>query len=183
MPCRHTPSLSIAIALALSMALSACGKHPAETPTPPATASSSHPARTGTVTKPAAPATAATATPAPASTAFRVTAITLGHEINAAREITAPTTHFTSDEKTLYASVTTAGSTAKATLSARWDYLRGDGQLITRVSQQLAADGPATTTFTLQNPDLWPEGKYSVQISLDGKPVATQAFEIGKSAK
>jgi hypothetical protein len=33
----------------------------------------------------------------------------------------------------------------------------------------------------VQNPDLWPEGKYRVEISLDGKSVAKQDFEIGKS--
>jgi hypothetical protein len=33
----------------------------------------------------------------------------------------------------------------------------------------------------VQNPDLWPEGKYKVEISLDGKPVAKQDFAIRKS--
>jgi hypothetical protein len=36
------------------------------------------------------------------------------------------------------------------------------------------------TTFKVQNPDLWPEGKYKVEISLDGKTVADQDFQIGK---
>ena len=106
--------------------------------------------------------------------------LTLGTSVDDAHKITTPGTHFTPDAKTLYASVDTRGQTAKSTLNARWRYLEGDGQLISSISQSIAADGPATTTFTLHNPDLWPEGKYRIEIFLDGAPVIQRDFEIAK---
>ena len=100
--------------------------------------------------------------------------------MDAAQQITHPATHFAQTDKTIYASVVSVGNTPDATLSARWNYLQGAGMVISNVTQRLASDGPATTTFTLQNPDLWPEGKYNVEIAVDGKVVNTQAFTIGK---
>lgn len=88
---------------------------------------------------------------------------------------------FATSDKTLYATVATEGSTQGATLNAKWSYLEGEGQLVSSISQSIATDGPAITTFKVQNPDLWPAGKYKVEISLDGKPVAKQDFQIGKS--
>ena len=75
----------------------------------------------------------------------------------------------------------TEGSSGGATLNAKWSYLEGTSQLVSSISQSIATDGPAVTTFKVQNPDLWPEGKYQVVISLDGKQVAKQDFEIKKS--
>lgn len=175
---KSTHALS-GIALA-ALLLVGCGKDTPNAPAPapaPKARPTAVPAAKAAVPKPVS------AAPAAASTAFRVTAVTLGHAVDAAHKVTAPGTRFNPDEKTIYASVATAGSTREATLSARWNYLEGAGQLITSVTQRLASDGPATTTFTLQNPDLWPEGKYNVEISVDGKPAATQAFEIAKAGK
>lgn len=181
-----------------ALLLAACGQSAPEPSAAPAVASS---AVAATAIKPvpvntvaAAPAAAVTAparvaavatappaaTPAAPSTVFRVSAVTLGTAVDDAQRVTRPTTHFVQTDKTLYASVASTGKTGDATLSARWNYLRGEGMVISNVSQQLAADGPATTTFTLENPDLWPEGKYNVEVSLDGKVVNTQAFTIGK---
>ena len=177
MPSFKSTHVLSGIALA-ALLLVGCGKDapnaPASAPAPKALPTTA-PAAKAAVTKPAS------VTPAAASTAFRVTAVTLGHAVDAAHKVTAPGTRFNPDEKTIYASVATAGSTREATLSARWNYLEGAGQLITSVTQRLASVGPATTTFTLQNPDLWPEGKYNVEIAVDGKPAATQAFEIAKA--
>ncbi len=186
MPCSRPSRFAFVSGLVALTLLAACGKDraPASAPPPPAAtrgdeaAAKPVPARTVKTAPAAVPLPAAAA----ASTAFHVSAVNLGHEVNAAREITQPGNQFASDEKTIYASVVTAGITADASLNARWNYLEGAGQLITSVTQRIATDGPATTTFTLQNPDLWPEGKYNVQISVDGKVVDTQAFTIGKPA-
>jgi outer membrane usher protein FimD/PapC len=32
----------------------------------------------------------------------------------------------------------------------------------------------------VQNPNNWPEGKYKVEIAVNGKSVATQNFEVKK---
>jgi hypothetical protein len=172
-----------------ALLLAACGKRAAEAPATPAVTSAAAattaikpaPARIATTKPPAAAAAPApAATPAPAGTAFRVSAVTLGSAVDAAQQITHPATHFAQTDKTIYASVVSVGNTPDATLSARWNYLQGAGMVISNVTQRLASDGPATTTFTLQNPDLWPEGKYNVEIAVDGKVVNTQAFTIGK---
>ena len=181
-PCSH---LSLVVLLSAFALLSACGKDRAPAVAAAPTAKPAAAARSDKA--PAKPAPARTVgaapvvVPARASTAFRVTAVTLGHEVNAAREITQPGNRFTANEKILYASVVTSGVTAGATLNARWNYLESTGQLITSVTQRIATNGLATTTFTLQNPDLWPEGKYNVEIWVDGKLANTQGFTIGKA--
>lgn len=186
-PMRHTVLLSATLAALL---LGACGKH--EPATPPASApvpahTTAVPAPAGTAVQPATAATAAHAasvTPAspatPAVMPLTVAKLTLGSAVNAEYKVTRPGNHFATTDKTLYASVDTEGSTGGATLNAKWSYLEGPGQLVSNISQSIATDGPAITTFKVQNPDLWPEGKYRVEISLDGKPVAKQDFEIGK---
>lgn len=178
--------------------LGACSKHPAATPP-------SQPAATKTTAAaakpaPATPARAATAaaasgstttqvtspvasntTPTTASTtgnALSVASVTLGDAVNAARQVTQASNLFAASDKIIYASVATVGRSGGATLNAKWSYLEGQGQLISSISQAIATDGPAVTTFMVQNPDLWPEGKYKVEISLDGKSIVTEDFEV-----
>jgi hypothetical protein len=182
-------------ALAALLLLSACGKHDNEaTPPPPAAASTAAtppaaataPTPATTAPTPAAPAStsvpassgsSAAATPA-TDAGFAVASLQLGDAVNAAHKITEPGNTFAPSQKTLYASVETIGTTDEATLAARWSYLEGRGQLVSAISQSIATDGPATTTFKVHNPDAWPAGKYKVEISLDGKPVTSQTFEI-----
>jgi hypothetical protein len=109
-----------------------------------------------------------------------VTTLAVGDAVNADHKVRKPGDHFTQNQKTLYASVLTAGSTNGATLNATWRYLEGKGQLVSSISQRIATSGPATTTFKVENPNLWPAGKYKVDITLDGKPVASQNFEIAR---
>jgi len=180
--------------------LGACGKH---TPAPPAgsPAAASTAAMAPTAAKSMAAATSKTAATVPttaaiasttahttiatipaasASAALSVASVTLGNAVNAAHQVTQASNRFAASDKTIYASVATTGRSDGATLNAKWSYLEGQGQLISSISQSLATDGPAVTTFMVQNPDLWPEGTYKIEISLDGKPVTTQNFEIGK---
>lgn len=186
----------------VALTLAACGKHD---PAPPiASPAASASAKAPPVTKSAAVATPIAASPAPpaaavplagtgvvntvagaplapaASTAFAIAKVTLGDAVNPAHEITRPGSSFAASDKILYASVASTGSSIGVTLNAKWTYLEGQGQLISSISQSIATDGPAVTTFKVQNPDLWPQGKYKVEISLDGKPVATENFEISK---
>lgn len=138
--------------------------------------------------KPAAAPSPAASTTAPASSSttakstdddiLRVSSVTLGTAIDGGYAVTAPATRFSADTHTIYASVATSGRTASARLDARWRYLQGQGVLVNELGQNIAADGPAVTTFEVQNPNRWPAGRYTVEISLDGKQVAQQDFEI-----
>jgi hypothetical protein len=195
-----TRSIRSAALYSVSLAcllLSACGKHtpapPAGSPAAASTAATAPTAAKSTVTTisktattiPTAPAVASTTThttvvTAPASTALSVATVTLGNAVNAAHQVTQAGNHFAASDKTIYASVATTGNSDGATLNAKWSYLEGQGQLISSISQAIATDGPAVTTFMVQNPDLWPEGTYKIEISLDGKPVTTKNFEISK---
>ena len=173
-------------------AASTAATTPAPAPTPAATAAPA-PAPASTAAIKPAPATAGTtasaiapaATPtapvaAAADSALTVAKVTVGDAVNADHQVTRASTSFPTNEKIIYASVATEGRSAGATLNAKWSYLEGNGQMISSVSQAIATDGPAVTTFKVQNPDLWPEGKYKVEISLDGKSVSDQNFEIKK---
>lgn len=186
--------------LGCALLLAACGKQEAPAPaTPAATASAANAASAAPAAS--APATAQTtaATPVAASASAGIAAagtvataastasppfafdkLTLGDAVNAGHEVTHAADRFAAGDNTLYASVATVGSSSNATLNAKWSYLEGRGQVVSSISQSLATDGPAITTFQVHNPDLWPEGRYKVDVSIDGKPVASKDFTIGK---
>lgn len=178
---RLVQSFALCCAIAL---LGGCHRHDdtaaaPHTP-PPAKAKGSKPT--------AKPAPAATTAPAHAASAAKpsaagddalhVATLTLGTAIDAGYAVTAPATRFGASTHTIYASVATTGRTTSATLGVRWRYLEGHGTLVNELSQAITTDGPAVTTFEVQNPNRWPTGKYRVEITLDGKPVAQQAFEL-----
>lgn len=175
-----------------ALLLGACGKSEAPAPAPAAASTAAAPApappaATTAVTPPApttaaAPAVAATvaAAPAAASTPLSFSKLTLGSAVNNDHQVTKASTSFAATDKTIYASVATEGSSSGAKLNAKWSYLEGQALTVSNITQSIATDGPAVTTFKVQNPDLWPEGKYKVEISLDGKMVADQDFKIAK---
>ena len=203
MSCSPRSATLISATFASMLLLSACGKSDAPAPAPAAASTAAPapapaattPATASTAVKPAAASTAAATAPAAAATtaaAAPATApaaasapltfskLTLGNAVNNDHQVTKPGTSFATTDKTIYASVATDGSTSGAKLNAKWTYTEGAGVLVSNITQSIATDGPAITTFKVQNPDLWPEGKYKVEISLDGKTVADQDFQIGK---
>jgi hypothetical protein len=190
MPCPRRSTTLIVSGLVCLM-LGACSKSPpapvpAARTTGAAAAPRAHGARSGapmptTAMPPAATASSAGSVIAPAPAgALRVSRLTLGDAVDASHAITRVRDSFAPDDNTLYASVATQGRSGGATLQARWSYLEGEGQLVSAISQAIATDGPAITTFTVHNPDRWPPGRYQVAISLDGQPVAKQDFVIRK---
>jgi hypothetical protein len=191
----HARSLALpGMAVAGLLLLAACGKHENETATTPPAASTaaapavSHtaaapaastpaPAAAGSAAMPATAGTSASVAPAPVNV-FKVEQVQMGEAVTAGYKIAKPTTTFDASQNTIYASVATTGTTAGATLSAHFSYLEGKGDDVTTISQTIATDGPATTTFKLRNPNNWPAGKYKVEIAIDGKPAASQTFEV-----
>jgi hypothetical protein len=176
--------------------LSACGKKDDQAATAPAgsttaaapastaPAPAAAPAPAGTsAMAPAAAPTAAPAAPAPAPAAdtLKVSSVALGSAVGADKKVSKAKTAFAPNEKTIYASVATDGTSAGATLNAKWTYQDGDTvSTVSDISQSIATDGPAVTTFKIQNPNEWPEGKYKVVISLNGQSVGDESFEVKK---
>jgi hypothetical protein len=176
--------------------LSACGKHDDQQPAPAAAATAPAPtaapaaASTAPATTPAAAGTAPAAAPAVAAPAptpaaasaaadsLKVGAITLGNAVGGDHKVTKAKTTFLPGDKSIYASVATEGSTAGATLSAKWTF--EDGTAVSDISKTVSTDGPAVTTFKVANPNEWPEGKYKVVVSLNGQAVGNEAFEVKK---
>ncbi|MEO8811023.1 MAG: hypothetical protein ABI386_12340 [Rhodanobacter sp.] len=201
-PASLTLRLLQALGLGSVLLLAGCGKQEAHPPAALRAASSAGlPATPTSASTAAAPVRAITAVvatlakvpaskaasvanrPAPASSApppFAFDKLAVGDAVGADHKVMHAADQFDSNDKSLYASVATVGSSSGATLNAKWSYLEGRSQLISSISQSIATDGPAITTFKVQNPDLWPEGSYKVEISINGKPVASQDFTIGK---
>jgi pyruvate/2-oxoglutarate dehydrogenase complex dihydrolipoamide acyltransferase (E2) component len=175
------------------LVLTACGKKEEQQNTAPAAASTA-PAAPATAPTPAAPAPATTAAAAPAAQpaaapaapaaateSLKVGSVTLGNAVGADKKVAKAKTAFAPTDKTIYASVATEGTTAGATLNAKWTYQDGDTTTtVSDISQSISTDGPAVTTFKIQNPNEWPEGKYKVTVSLNGQSVGNEAFEVKK---
>jgi hypothetical protein len=150
-------------------------------PAPAAPAASTTAAAATPAAQPsAAPAAAAPAAPAAADT-LKVGSVTLGNAVGGDKKVAKAKNAFAPSDKTIYASVATDGTSAGATLNAKWTYQDGDtATTVSDISQSISTDGPAVTTFKIQNPNEWPEGKYKVVISLNGQAVGNEAFEVKK---
>ena len=164
------------IAMAGALVLAACGQEapppppPKPAPTAPAPAPTPPPATTP------APTPAATPAPAPAGTTF--TSVELGNGVNASGNALSGAASTTFGAKdTIYALVATnSASAAPAKISARWTF--GGSTLVNESTRDVAATGNSVTEFHISKPDGWPVGKYSVAISIDGKPVGSKDFDV-----
>ena len=174
--------------LAGLLMLSACGKNEQAASPRPAAPAATAPAPAAPTPAATTPAPAST-TPAPASTSGKsasiqpanditVAAVTLGSAVDASHIVSKVQRHFAPTDKAIYASVTTLGNADHASLSANWSYVDGKDQPFSSTTEMVATDGPATTTFKVQNPNAWPVGQYKVVISLNGKAVASENFEV-----
>ncbi|MBN8727160.1 MAG: hypothetical protein J0H15_05580 [Xanthomonadales bacterium] len=161
-------SLTLMLAMAGALALAACGKK--EEPAPPAT--TPPPAQT---TPPPAQTPPPPAEQPPAGQAVTVTSVDLGTDVGSDQRVTSPKTDFAPND-TIYAAVTTSGTSDNAVLHAKWSFQ--DGQTVNESSQTIAPNGSAVTSFHISKPDGWPAGNYKVEISLDGQVVATKDFTV-----
>jgi hypothetical protein len=145
------------LALVAAVALGACAKK--EPPPPPPTA---------------VPAPTAVPTPVP----FKVTSVDLGKSIGDDKKIKDASAAF-GPKDTIYAAISSEGAAAKATLKARWTF-GAKGQLVNEETRDIAPAGPAVMEFHIVKPSGWPVGKYKLEVSADGAPVATKDFEVKK---
>lgn len=107
--------------------------------------------------------------------AVRVFKIDLGRSLNADKTINDNAASFKPND-TVYASITTRGTAATATLKARWTYQ--DGQVVNESTQTIAPTGDARTEFHVSKPDGWPPGKYKVEVFVNESSAGTKDFDV-----
>ena len=115
-----------------------------------------------------------TAAPSPAA-ALSVTDVELGRAVGGDKRVTDKTESFAPND-VIHAAVLTSGTSANATLKARWTFQ--DGQVVNETTESIAPTADAATEFHISKPDGWPKGKYKVEIFLDGTSVRTKDFEV-----
>ena len=111
--------------------------------------------------------------PPPVAAGIQVSEVQLGSAIGADKRVLAAVDVFRPTD-TIYAAVATTGSAPRATLTARFTY--EDGQVVDESSQDIA--GAGVTEFHIAKPDGWPAGRYQLEVLLDGRSVATRAFQV-----
>ena len=154
-------STSLIIVIGAALALGACGNQEAPPPPPKA-----------------APAPAPVPPPvaAPVAPVTTFTSIALGNALDASGKVVASGVTF-APKDTIYAVVTTTSTgMANATVSAKWTYQ--GGVPVSSGEEKIAANGPATTTFHIAKPDGFPVGRYTIEVSIDGKVVNSTMFDV-----
>lgn len=85
-----------------------------------------------------------------------------------------------SNDQTFYCIVEVSNAPDDTTLKAAWIAVDVEGvdpnMLIDEV--ELTTDGQSLFTFDLQNDNLWPSGKYKVEIYLNGQLDKSLEFEV-----
>ena len=113
--------------------------------------------------------------PVPATAALvSVSSVTIGNAAAPDRTVPALSTLGTQDD--IVVSVRTDGSAQNVTLGARLTY--EDGQVAGEQTASLNTNAAETTNITFANAKAWPAGRYTVQVMVDGQPVASQNIEI-----
>lgn len=106
----------------------------------------------------------------------QVTDLSLGSGVDDDNRIDGTTDSFSPDE-TVWVSVETRGDGNHGTLTARWTY--ENGQLVDAISQDVDGVGSSATAFRIAQPGGLPEGRYTVEILLDGDPAGELDFTVG----
>ena len=153
---RNRLQLSLILALAIAPALTACSRKAEEEnvdTTPPATVPS-------------------------ATETLRVTDVDLGNAIDADKKIAGNEDDEFKPADVIYAVVKTEGNGSETPLTARWTF--EDGQTVEETTQTISPTGPAITEFHVSKPSGWPEGKYKVEILLNGASAKTEEFKVKK---
>jgi hypothetical protein len=113
--------------------------------------------------------------PPAAPEALRVTSVDVGKSLTADKAVANPTDDFMPRD-TVFVSVATEGAASSATLVARFTFQ--DGQLVDESTRTIAPTGQARTEFHVFKPSGWPEGKYKVEVTLNGALAGSKDFEV-----
>jgi hypothetical protein len=104
---------------------------------------------------------------------LQITTIQLGRSLNPDQSVSEFTTVFAPGD-TVHLSVLTTGG-GSGTIGVRWTY---GSSLVGESQKRVANRDFAATEFPLQSAAGFPPGEYSVEVFLDGKPVATRTFKV-----
>jgi len=105
---------------------------------------------------------------------IEVTNIDIGRSINADLTIKDNTGNFRPSD-VIYASIATKGA-APATLGVRWIY--NDNQVVDEGTREIHPTGDTRTEFHISKPDGFPEGRYRLEVTLNGASAGTKDFEV-----
>ncbi|MGE8279886.1 MAG: hypothetical protein ACN6O2_05570 [Stenotrophomonas sp.] len=152
-------SSALMIAVVGTVALVGCKKKE-EAVTPPPAAST--------------PAPAPVPEPAPAAAAVTVTSVTVGNTAAADKSV-APVATLAAKDK-IIVSVKTDGTATNANVSAKLTYQ--DGQVAGEQGATLNTTAAETTNIEFTKPSGWPAGKYTADVTVDGKASGSQQFEV-----
>ena len=168
--------LMLAASLATALALVACGKSGEPNSPVPSTPPPSGTAASTPLAPPAfpPPATSTGMAGNDSAAAVSFSSLEVGSSVDANHKVVATGPSF-APKDTIYASVETMGS-GRGTLTARW--IGPQGQVVHEDSKDLEATGPETTAFMISQPEGFPEGDYKIDISLDGRSVASKDFSV-----
>jgi hypothetical protein len=127
----------------------------------------SPPAETSTTTAPA-PET-------PAQPVFMVLSVDVGRHLNADKKVAEPASTF-GRRDTIYASVSSVGTTNDAKIAAKWTFQTG--QVVDSSERTISPTGPANTEFHISKRTPWPAGKYRLEIFVNGTSNSVKEFEV-----
>lgn len=108
---------------------------------------------------------------------LRVAGVMIGKRIGENKLVTEPTFQFAPTD-TVYASVSTEGTSGSTELTAVWRFQTG--QTVDSSSQTIQPQGDENTEFHVSNPKGWPVGTYNVTIYADGDSVDSKNFAVKK---
>ena len=114
----------------------------------------------------------------PVNVPFKVSSIDLGKGIGADKKVTDTTTTF-GPKDTIYAVVSTDGTTPTAKVKARWTY-GAKNKLVSENEVTITPTGPTSTELQISQPKGLPTGPYKVEIFTDGTSAGTKDFEVKK---
>lgn len=106
---------------------------------------------------------------------FKLLEVNLGTAVDSDNLVTNPKTQFGGQDK-IYASVLSSGKHQGLRIKAKWT--APDGSLVAETEQALVPTSGTVSTFSISNPQLWPVGAYTLDISLNGLVQRTVSFEV-----
>ena len=106
---------------------------------------------------------------------FKIVSVLLGRSLDADQVVQGDREAF-SPHDTIHASVLSTGAHEGLTLSAHW--IGPDGAPVADTAQVLAPTQPTATTFSLHNPQPWPQGDYKLQLAVNEHVLQTREFHV-----